>query len=94
MTTNNVLPSKLNAYVRRLRAEYQRDAPRLAAILEAARIGIIENSSYDNWNGGTKLHRLCDGYRTAERAQLSQGGANLCSKPWRTDWWLNGRCCE
>lgn len=58
MTTNNVLPSKLNAYVRRLRAEYQRDAPHLAAILEAARIGIIENSSYDNWNGGTNLHSV------------------------------------
>lgn len=58
MTTDNVLPSKLNAYIRRLRTEYQRADPDLAAILEAARVGIIENTSYDNWNGGTHLHSV------------------------------------
>lgn len=50
------LPAKVPAYLRRLKTEYASDDPKLAEVLGAARIEIVEAAGHDNWNGGTALH--------------------------------------
>ena len=57
MTGNHYLPSKVPVYLRRLQIEYAGDdKPLLAEILGVARILVIEETDYDNWNGGTYGH--------------------------------------
>lgn len=53
-----ILPSKVTAYLRRLRTEYERDHPTLAAILDAARINVVEDTESSNWNGGSNYHDI------------------------------------
>jgi hypothetical protein len=53
---SNALPARVPVYLRRLRTEYKEEAPTLARMIEAARVAVTEDASYDNWNGGTNLH--------------------------------------
>jgi hypothetical protein len=51
------LPSKISNYLKRLQLEYSRtDHTRLLEIIANARVEVIEETSYDNWNGGTYGH--------------------------------------
>lgn len=57
MTSKHYLPSRVNSYLRRLRNEYEKSArPTLSEIINSARILVIEETDYDNWNGGTYGH--------------------------------------
>lgn len=57
VSTNYYLPSKISAYMKRLDLEYSRDKkPIKSEIIKAARVTVIENTEYDNWNGGTTGH--------------------------------------
>lgn len=57
MTSKHYLPSKVNSYLRRLLLEYgESGRTNLSEIINSARINIIEETSYDNWNGGTYGH--------------------------------------
>jgi TIR domain len=51
------LPSKLNSYLRRLNLGYEgANFALLREILTSVRIAVKEETSYDNWNGGTYGH--------------------------------------
>jgi len=51
------LPSKIPSYLRRLRADYDNSNVALfSEILSAARIHVVEETYYDNWNGGINAH--------------------------------------
>lgn len=51
------LPSKIQSYLKRLAAEYASSERSLFAdILQTGRVHVIEETSYDNWNGGTTGH--------------------------------------
>jgi hypothetical protein len=57
VSSKHYLPSKIGSYFRRLSLEYARtDHTRLLEIITAARVQVIEETSYDNWNGGTYEH--------------------------------------
>lgn len=57
VSSKHYLPSKITSYLRRLQAEYAGSGQTvLAEILTAARILVIEETDYDNWNGGTYGH--------------------------------------
>ncbi len=57
MTSKHYLPSKINSYLRRLQVECAGDGhDLLSEIISAARICVIEETDYDNWNGGTYGH--------------------------------------
>lgn len=57
MSNKHYLPSKLPSYFRRLELEYARtDSTLLLEIITSARVKVIEETSYDNWNGGTYEH--------------------------------------
>lgn len=57
MATKHYLPSKLPSYLRRLDLEYVRAGRALDhEIIQTARISVTEETSYDNWNGGTYGH--------------------------------------
>ncbi len=57
MSSKHYLPSKIGSYLKRLELEYARtDQTRLLEIITAARVQVIEETSYDNWNGGTYGH--------------------------------------
>ncbi len=57
MAYKHYLPSKLPNYFRRLELEYARtgDAT-LREVITSARWTVIEETAYDNWNGGTYGH--------------------------------------
>lgn len=51
------LPSKIANYLRRLRGNYRTTSEKLLfEILDSARFFVREETSYDNWNGGTYGH--------------------------------------
>jgi hypothetical protein len=51
------LPSKVGTYLRRLQAEYSHSSRAvLAELIASARIFVVEETDYDNWNGGTFGH--------------------------------------
>src|ERR1700752_1963309 len=57
MSSKHYLPSKVPAYLRRLKLEYERtDSTRLLELITSARVKVIEETSYDNWDGGTYGH--------------------------------------
>jgi hypothetical protein len=57
MKSTYSLPSKINSYLRRLVAEYNVSGEKkLAEIISSARVYIIEEASYDNWDGGVYGH--------------------------------------
>lgn len=57
MASKHYLPSKLPSYFRRLMLEYERAGRDLdLEILRSARVAVIEETAYDNWNGGTYGH--------------------------------------
>lgn len=57
MSRKHYLPSKLPSYFRRLELEYARtDSTLLREIITSARVTVIEETGYDNWNGGTYEH--------------------------------------
>ena len=57
MASKHYLPSKVGNYFRRLELEYTRSSrSRLREIISSARVTVIEETSYDNWNGGTYEH--------------------------------------
>lgn len=59
MSSNHYLPSKIGNYFKRLELEYNRtDHARLREIITAARVEVIEETSCDNWDGGTYGHDL------------------------------------
>ena len=50
------LPSRVPGYLRRLAAEYARTNPPLHKLIVASRVLVVEETSYDNWNGGQHGH--------------------------------------
>jgi len=57
VSSKHYLPSKITSYLRRLQAEYRASGQTvLAEILGSARMLVIEETDYDNWNGGTYGH--------------------------------------
>jgi TIR domain-containing protein len=57
LSSKHYLPSKIGSYFKRLELEYARtDHTRLLEIINTARVEIVEETSYDNWNGGTYGH--------------------------------------
>ena len=57
LSAKHFLPSKIGSYFKRLKLEYGRtDQTRLLEIITTARVQVIEETSYDNWNGGTYGH--------------------------------------
>jgi hypothetical protein len=57
VSSKHYLPSKVNSYLRRLELEYARaDSTLLRQVVTSARIAVIEETFYDNWNGGTYGH--------------------------------------
>ena len=57
MSNKHYLPSKIGSYLKRLELEYSRsDRTRLLEIITNARAEVIEETAYDNWNGGTYGH--------------------------------------
>jgi hypothetical protein len=57
LSSKHYLPSKIGSYFKRLELEYARtDQTRLREIITSARVKVIEETSYDNWNGGTYEH--------------------------------------
>jgi hypothetical protein len=51
------LSSKISNYLKRLELEHSRtDHTRLREVITNARVEVIEETSYDNWNGGTYAH--------------------------------------
>lgn len=59
MAEKHFLPSKLPSYLRRLDLEYVRAGRNLEhQIVQSAKITVLEETSYDNWNGGTYGHDL------------------------------------
>jgi hypothetical protein len=57
LSSKHYLPSKIGSYFKRLELEYTRtDHTRLLDIISSARVEVIEEASYDNWNGGTFGH--------------------------------------
>ena len=58
MSSKHYLPSRgCGSYLKRLQLEYARtDHSRLHDIITSARVKVIEETSYDNWNGGSYEH--------------------------------------
>lgn len=57
MAYKHYLPSKLLSYLKRLELEYQRTGDAvLREIITSSRVMAIEETAYDNWNGGTYGH--------------------------------------
>jgi hypothetical protein len=57
LSNKHYLPSKIGSYFKRLELEYTRtDHTRLLEIITSARVEVVEETSYDNWNGGTYGH--------------------------------------
>jgi len=57
MTSKHYLPSKVISYLKRLLVEYNSTGRTvLADTLMSARIYVVEEAEYDNWNGGTYGH--------------------------------------
>lgn len=57
MPNKHYLPSKIGSYFKRLDLEYARsNRALLREIVNAAHVVVIEETSYDNWNGGTYGH--------------------------------------
>jgi hypothetical protein len=52
----NVLPGKLPQYLVRLQAAFAQRSDPLAEVIAHARYLCIEDTAYDNWNGGTSGH--------------------------------------
>jgi hypothetical protein len=56
---SRVLPAKLRAYLARLEKLYSHsDRAPLAEIIRSAKIAIVEDADFDNWNGGTWGHEV------------------------------------
>ncbi len=56
-TLNSYLVSKVPSYLVRLHLTYQNSGEtRLANLIKSCRYAVIEDTSYNNWNGGTCLH--------------------------------------
>jgi hypothetical protein len=57
LASKHYLPSKIGNYFRRLELEYARsNRATLREVITAARVTVIEETAYDNWNGGTYGH--------------------------------------
>ena len=57
MAYKHYLPSKLLSYLRRLELEYGRTGDAvLREVVTSSRVIAIEETAYDNWNGGTYSH--------------------------------------
>jgi hypothetical protein len=57
--TTFYLPGKVPSYLRRLAVQYERSGKHLEnELITAARIFVDEETSYDNWNGGTYGHTV------------------------------------
>jgi hypothetical protein len=57
VAAKHYLPSKVNPYLRRLVIEYERaNSTLLREVVTSSRIAVREETSYDNWNGGTYGH--------------------------------------
>jgi hypothetical protein len=57
VAAKHYLPSKVNSYLRRLVIEYERaNSTLLREVVTSSRIAVREETSYDNWNGGTYGH--------------------------------------
>lgn len=57
MARDHTLPKRLGLYLRRLSIEYEHAASSvLKTILQKARIRVVEETNYDNWDGGTWGH--------------------------------------
>jgi hypothetical protein len=56
MSSKHFLPSKLPTYLRRLKLEYAQTDKLLLQILDTSRFLVVEETGYDNWNGGTYGH--------------------------------------
>ena len=57
MSSKYYLPSKINTYLKRLEIEYaQSHNAVLSEVVKNARVYVREETSYDNWNGGTYGH--------------------------------------
>lgn len=57
MAVKHYLPSKLGSYLKRLDLEYTRsNRSILRELINAAHFTVVEETSYDNWNGGTYGH--------------------------------------
>jgi hypothetical protein len=50
------LPSRIPGYLRRLASEYARTNPPLNKLIVASRVLVVEETGYDNWNGGQHGH--------------------------------------
>jgi hypothetical protein len=50
------LPSRIPGYLRRLAAQYARTNPPLNKLIVASRVLVVEETGYDNWNGGMHGH--------------------------------------
>jgi len=80
--TDHYLPSKLPVYLQRLELEYIRAGEgMLLTILRSARILVVPETTYDNWNGGTYGHDVIFFVprETMARIQLGKQGA-LCDQ--------------
>jgi hypothetical protein len=57
LTRNHYLPSKVGGYLKRLQMEYQAASDTTKVkVITSARVFVIEEATYDNWNGGTFGH--------------------------------------
>jgi len=57
LSSKHYLPSKIGTYFKRLDLEYVRsNRSLLREIINAAHVAVVEETSYDNWNGGTWGH--------------------------------------
>jgi len=57
LSSKHYLPSKIGSYFKRLELEYARsNNSSLRELISSARVTVIEETSYDNWNGGTYTH--------------------------------------
>jgi hypothetical protein len=92
LASKHYLPSKIGTYCRRLDLEYARSGRvLLREIINAAHVVVIEETEYDNWNGGTYGHdaklflppEIIGKMSFDEQAQVSQELAkdlNECAK--------------
>lgn len=53
---SHYLPSRVSNYLLRLTYQYARTAPLLNEIITASRVLVVEETGYDNWNGGQHGH--------------------------------------
>jgi len=85
LNSKHYLPSKIATYLKRLLMEYKAAEDRIKTqIINESRAYVIEETDYDNWNGGTYGHDVVlylpiDAFGLFRLSQQNGIEANICS---------------